>query len=208
MANTWRDPTAHWSDADANSEVETIEHRDPAAIWRETTGFNPQTHPVGRLRYYFKWPGHGAKLWSRPRYWPTRRTPLLIRGEYNPKTLRREKTIVDKRPIWWLLGLALFLIWPFLMPSEQQGSLFAASSIFFIYASVNLCWMLIIGTAGIYSLASFAVVGAAGYAADISVSNWNCSGGSCRLSAVSSVSCSACSSPFRRLGSMDFTTPC
>ena len=165
MANTWRDPTAHWSDADANSEVETIEHRDPAAIWRETTGFNPQTHPVGRLRYYFKWPGHGAKLWSRPRYWPTRRTPLLIRGEYNPKTLRREKTIVDKRPIWWFLGLALFLIWPFLMPSEQQGSLFAASSIFFIYASVNLCWMLIIGTAGIYSLASFAVVGAAGYAA-------------------------------------------
>ena len=61
--------------------------------------------PVGRLRYYYKWPGHGGMLWNRLRYWPTRRRVLRIRGEYNPKTLRREKTIVDKRPIWWLLGL-------------------------------------------------------------------------------------------------------
>ena len=165
MAHTWRDPTAPWSPEQTDDPVETIEHRDPGAIWRETKGYKVPTHPVGRLRYYFKWPGHGSKLWPRPRYWPTRRRPLLIRGEYNPKTLRREKTIVDKRPIWWVLGLALLAVWPFLMPADQQGSLFAATSIFFIYASVNLCWMLIIGTAGIYSLASFAAVGAAGYAA-------------------------------------------
>ena len=38
-----------------------------------------------------------------------------------------------------------------------------AAAVFAIYASINLCWMLIVGTAGIFSLASYAVVGAAAY---------------------------------------------
>ena len=32
--------------------------------------------PVGRLRYYHKWRGHGGTTWNRLRYWPTRRRVL------------------------------------------------------------------------------------------------------------------------------------
>jgi branched-chain amino acid transport system permease protein len=121
--------------------------------------------PVGRLRYYHKWRGHNDRLWRRIRYWSTRRRVLDIRGEYNTKTLAREKTLVDKRPIWWALGLLALLLAPAFFPQSARGSLYSAASVFFIYASINLCWMLIIGTASIYSLASYAVVGAAGYGA-------------------------------------------
>tara|TARA_A100001037_G_scaffold68357_1_gene60854 strand:- start:9254 stop:10696 length:1443 start_codon:yes stop_codon:yes gene_type:complete len=97
------------------------------------------------------------------RYFPTRRTVLLFRGEYNPKTLRREKTIVDKRPIWWTLGLIALLLAPFFMPEGNQRVLLSAAAVFSIYAAINLCWTLVIGTAGIYSLATFAIVGAGAY---------------------------------------------
>jgi branched-chain amino acid transport system permease protein len=102
-------------------------------------------------------------MWSRWRYWPTRRHIFNIYGEHNPKTLRRERTIVDKRPIYWAIGLLALLIAPAIFPDSLRGSLFAAATVFLIYASINLCWMLIIGTASIYSLASYAVVGAAAY---------------------------------------------
>ncbi|MFO1035714.1 MAG: branched-chain amino acid ABC transporter permease [Geminicoccaceae bacterium] len=162
MASVWRDATAPWRGEE--SEVPVADWRDPLQVWRDTTAFKVKTYPVGRLRYYYKWPGHNGRLWARLRYAFTRRTLLRIRGEYNPKTLRREKTITDKRPIWFALGLLIAALLPLIMPEARQGTLLTAASVFFIYAAVNLCWMLIIGTAGIYSLASFAVVGAAGYA--------------------------------------------
>ena len=102
---------------------------------------------------------HGIGL----RYWPTRRRVLRVRGEYNPKTLRREKTIVDKRPIWWLLGLLVLALGPLFTPLGVQNTLLTAASTFAIYAAISLCWMLIIGTAGIFSLASYAVVGTAAF---------------------------------------------
>ena len=37
--------------------------------------------------------------------------------------------------------------------------LLTAGGIFGIYASINLCWTLVIGTAGIFSLATYAIVG-------------------------------------------------
>lgn len=164
-AGSWKDPTSIWRGDGEIEEVPIAPYRDPAQVWRETTGYKVETHPVGRMRYYYKWPGHGGRLWWRWRYWPTRRTLLRIRGEYNPKTLRREKTIVDKRPIWWLMGLIVLALLPFIMPEGQERSLLTAGAVFFIYGAINLCWMLVIGTAGIYSLASFAVVGAAAYGA-------------------------------------------
>ncbi len=106
--------------------------------------------------------GHGA-AWKRTRYWPTRRRVLNIRGEYNPKSLRREKTIVDKRPIYWAIAFLVMLVAPLLVPSDYENSLLTAAAIFAIYGAINLCWTLIIGTAGIYSLASYAVVGAGAY---------------------------------------------
>ena len=88
---------------------------------------------------------------------------LRIRGEYNAKSLRREKTIVDKRPIWWMLGLLALMLVPAFTPTGLQNTLLTAGSTFGIYAAINLCWMLVIGTAGIFSLATYAVVGTAAF---------------------------------------------
>jgi branched-chain amino acid transport system permease protein len=163
VAHVWRDPTSLWPHESAPHEIATTQYKDPLQIWRDTRQFKTPTLQVGRLRYYHKLEGHNGRLWRRIRYWPTRRRMLDIRGEYNPKTLRREKTIADKRPIWWTLGLLALAAAPAIIPQGLQGSLYTAATVFFIYAAINLCWMLIIGTASIYSLASYAVVGAAGY---------------------------------------------
>ena len=77
--------------------------------------------------------------------------------------LRREKTIVDKRPIWWVLGLLVLALGPLFTPLDLQNTLLTAGATFGIYAAISLCWMLIIGTAGIMSLATYAVVGTAAF---------------------------------------------
>ncbi|VFU08769.1 branched-chain amino acid ABC transporter permease [Methylocella tundrae] len=163
MTNSWRNPLYLWDVENAVEELPTGEYVSPQDIWDKTRRSKVPMLPVGRLRYYYKWPGHGGALWGRLRYWPTRRRMLNIRGEYNAKTMRREKTIVDKRPIWWLLGLVAFALAPLVIPGDMANTLLTAGATFAIYAAINLCWMLIIGTAGIYSLATYAVVGAAAF---------------------------------------------
>jgi branched-chain amino acid transport system permease protein len=159
----WRNPLFSWGAKGAVEELPTIPFRSHQEIWRETRESKTKLFSVGRLRYYYKWPGHGGLTWNRLRYWPTRRRVLRIRGEYNPKTLRLEKTIVDKRPIWWVLGLLVLALGPLFTPLDVQNTLLTAASTFAIYAAISLCWMLIIGTAGIFSLASYAVVGTAAF---------------------------------------------
>jgi len=163
MGNIWRNPLFNWGVDRAAEVVPTIPYLPPQDSWDRTKESKVKMLPVGRLRYYYKWPGHGARIWAKLRYFGTRRRLLYVRGEYNPKTLRREKTIVDKRPIWWLMGFLFLFVFPFILPTQFGGSLLAAGTIFGIYAAINLCWMLIIGTAGIYSLASYAVVGTAAF---------------------------------------------
>ncbi|MEE3287888.1 MAG: branched-chain amino acid ABC transporter permease [Pseudomonadota bacterium] len=160
---TWKDPYSSWDPNGPIEEIPTSEWRSPESSWDAASEYKVPTHPVGRLRYYYKWPGHGKRLWKRLRYFPTRRTVLKFRGEYNPKTLRREKTIVDKRPIWWMLGFIALMLVPFVLPDGNQRVLLSAAAVFSIYAAINLCWMLVIGTAGIYSLATYAIVGAGAY---------------------------------------------
>lgn len=163
MANPWRNPLFGWGVDHTEEQTPTNDYRPPQEPWEDTTASKVEMLPVGRLRRYYKWPGHGGWTWNRKRYWPTRRRVLNIRGEYNPKTLRREKTIVDKRPIWWVMAFVFLAIAPWLMPLDYQSTLLTAGATFAIYAAVNLVWMLIIGTAGIFSLATFAVVGAAAF---------------------------------------------
>ena len=160
---TWRNPLSVWDAHGATDELPTAPYRAPQESWDKTRVSKVLMLPVGRLRYYYKWPGHGGSLWTKLRYWPTRRRVFHIRGEYNPKTMRRDKTIVDKRPIWWLLGFLFLVLAPLIMPRGYENTLLTAGSTFAIYAAINLCWMLVIGTAGIYSLASYAVVGAAAF---------------------------------------------
>ncbi|MED5406518.1 MAG: branched-chain amino acid ABC transporter permease [Pseudomonadota bacterium] len=159
---TWKDPYSSWDPAGPIDEIPTNEWRSPESSWDAAREYKVPTHLVGRLRYYYKWRGHGKSLWNRLRYFPTRRTVLRFRGEYNSKTLRREKTIIDKRPIWWMLGFVALILAPFVMP-EGNRVLLSAAAVFSIYAAINLCWTLVIGTAGIYSLATYAIVGAGAY---------------------------------------------
>lgn len=124
----------------------------------------PKLYRVGRRRRWIKLKGHGPRLWQRLRYPFTRRTLLRQRGEYNEKTLALESTVVDKRPLWWLLALVLLaIVPPVLGVALDSNTLLAASATFALYAAINLVWMLVVGTAGIFSLATLAIVGAGAY---------------------------------------------
>ena len=118
-------------------------------------------YKVGRRPWEFKGNPDGGEQRSRGRVPFTNRHWLKWRDVHNDKTLQRERLLVDKKPLWWLIGLGLLvLITPFL-----SNSMISVVSIFCIYASINVLWTLIVGTAGIFSLATLAVVGVSGYLA-------------------------------------------
>lgn len=121
----------------------------------------PVFHKVGNRRHEVVLSPDGASEWRRARVPGLRRHWLKWRGGYNPKTLERERRLADKRPLWWVLGLgALVVAVPFL-----PNSLVQVAAIFCIFAAINVVWTLIIGAAGILSLATMAVVGLAAYGA-------------------------------------------
>ncbi len=160
---TWKSPLAVWGAKGRNYEVPTIRVEDPRSIWDKNTSYKVPLYKVGRLKYIHKWANHGSRLWQRRRWWPTRRTLLLMRGQYNRKTVKAQKIIVDKRPIYWVIALLALAAAPLYLPSSLQNTLLTAGAIFGIFAAINVCWTLIIGTASIFSLASYAVVGVAAF---------------------------------------------
>ena len=95
----------------------------------------------------------------RIRYPFTRRTPLLIRVAYDPQSLIARRTIVDKRPLYWVAGLIFLAIAPLL----GSNALLSSSTVFAMYAAINIVWILVVGTAGIWSLATLAIVGVGAY---------------------------------------------
>lgn len=117
---------------------------------------------VGRRRVIPKPKIDGQHTFVRRRLPFSRRPVIKWYAINNPKTLSRERKIRDKRPIWWAIFLPLVTILP---PLVGSNTLIVAATIFAIYASINLMWNLIIGTAGIFSLATMAVVGIAAYTA-------------------------------------------
>lgn len=159
----WRNPLAVWGAKGGNYEVPTIPVPNPRQVWDENTAYKVPTHKVGRLKYFHIWSSHGARLWRRLRYWPTRRMLLNIRGRYNRKSLKAEKKILDRRPIYWVICLMMLAVAPFLFPQSMENTLLTAGAIFGIFAAINVCWTLIIGTASIFSLATYAVVGVAAF---------------------------------------------
>ncbi|MEZ5792696.1 MAG: branched-chain amino acid ABC transporter permease [Nitratireductor sp.] len=118
-------------------------------------------HEIGnRHREILLYPD-GDEPRSRLRVPLSRRHWLKWRLRHNPKTLVVEKRLADKKPLWWVLALgSLAVAAPFL-----SNSSLSIAAIFCMYAAINVLWTLIIGTAGIFSLATMAVVGLAGYAA-------------------------------------------
>ena len=117
---------------------------------------------VGRRRFIPKPKIDGQHTFVRRRLPFSRRPVIKWYAINNPKTLSRERKIRDKRPIWWAIFLPLVTILP---PLVGNNTLIVAATIFAMYASINLMWNLIIGTAGIFSLATMAVVGIAAYTA-------------------------------------------
>lgn len=61
---------------------------------------------------------------------------------------------------FWAAALAVALVLPFIFTSNYFT---VVAVLFAVYASINLMWMLVIGTAGIYSFATVAIVGTAAY---------------------------------------------
>jgi branched-chain amino acid transport system permease protein len=159
----WHNPLSVWDDRDGSFEVPSVQVPDPTAIWRENQEYKVKTYKVGRLKHYHIWSGHGEKTWHRWRWWPTRRNMLHLRGLYNRKTLKAEKKILDRRPIYWIMCLFLLAIAPAFFPESMQYSLLTAGAIFGVFAAINICWTLVIGTASIFSLASYAIVGVSAF---------------------------------------------
>jgi len=113
-----------------------------------------------RAHELFLYPDGDAPL-RRRRLPFTRRHLLKWRSRANPKTLRQERRLADKRPLWWTIGLgALLVTTPFL-----SNSMITIAAIFCMFAAINVLWTLVIGTAGIFSLATLAIVGIGGYVA-------------------------------------------
>jgi branched-chain amino acid transport system permease protein len=159
----WRNPLAVWGAKGGNHEVPSIPVPDPRSSWDENSAYKVPLYKVGRMKHYVIWPANGERTWKRWRYWPTRRNLLHVRGLYNRKTLKAEKKILDRRPVYWALALLALAVAPFLFPEGLENTLLTAGAIFGIFAAINICWTLIIGTASIFSLASYAVVGVAAF---------------------------------------------
>ncbi len=118
-------------------------------------------YKVGRRPWELKGQPDGLVERKRSRVPYTKRHWLKWRDNHNAKTLQRERVLADKKPLWWTLGLGLLLVvTPFL-----PNSMISVASVFCIYAAINILWTLIVGTAGIFSLATLAVVGMSGYIA-------------------------------------------
>lgn len=122
---------------------------------------NVKYHRIGQRSYeLFLHPDGNAPL-KRRRLPFTRRHLLKWRMRANPKSLRRERRLADKKPLWWAICLGLLLVAaPFL-----SNSMLTIAAIFCMFAAINVLWTLVIGTAGIFSLATLAIVGIGGYAA-------------------------------------------
>ena len=91
----------------------------------------------------------------------TRRHILKWRSRLNPKSLRQERHLADKKPLWWAIVLGLLAMSaPFL-----GNQALTIASIFCMFTAINVLWTLVIGTAGIFSLATLAIVGIGGYVA-------------------------------------------
>ena len=117
---------------------------------------------VGRRLLRPAWPVAPERTFKRRRYPWSKRSVLRLSGHFNPSTLKREMTLTDKKPLFWLAGLALLLIIPIADGTERLLALFGIAC---IYAAINVMWTLIIGTAGLQSFATLATVGVGSYGA-------------------------------------------
>ena len=109
-----------WGAKGAVEELPTIPFRAIRISGGKPANLKARLLPVGRLRYYYKWPGHGSNTWHRLRYWPTRRRVLDIRGEYNPENPAARKDHCRQAADLVVLGLLALAIAPLFTPLDLQ----------------------------------------------------------------------------------------
>ena len=103
---------------------------------------------VGRRRWLPRFVLSGERTLHR-RYIPfTRHTWFQGYAKANPRDLAREYKLDDKRPWFWLIGLIGALVIPILVGTNL---ILTAATTFALFSAINLMWMLVIGTAGIFS---------------------------------------------------------
>ena len=78
---------------------------------------------IGRRSLRPSWPVNTEKVFKRRRYLGTKRSVLRLSGSYNPKTLRRELVLTDKKPTFWLISLLLILVLPIAVSNERFSQL-------------------------------------------------------------------------------------
>ena len=115
---------------------------------------------VGRKGWLPRLPLSGGRSLQRQRIPFTRRTWFRGRAVVNPRDLVRQYKLDNKRPWYWIIGLSAAFIIPMMVGTNL---VLTAATTFALYSAINLMWMLVIGTAGIFSLATLAVVGASAY---------------------------------------------
>ncbi len=127
---------------------------------QQSTPATPEIGLVGRSRLLPPLRAHGDRTWRRWRVPFTQRGALDYITAFNPISLVAERRIVDKRLLWWLAALLVLVIVP---PLFGNDSFIGAGTTFAMFSAINIVWMLTIGTAGIFSLATLAVVGVGAY---------------------------------------------
>jgi branched-chain amino acid transport system permease protein len=100
---------------------------------------------------------------------PLRRLRLLTdrdrhafsrRAYVNQRTLRREREFTDERTFWWVAAFVALLAYGF---TTDSGTTVETLGIFAVFASINVLWTLVLGTAGVFSLGTNAIVGTAAF---------------------------------------------
>lgn len=127
---------------------------------QQRTDTKPAVSLVGRRPWVPRVPLSGRRNLKRHRIPFTRRTWFQGRAVVNPRDLQRQYKLDDKRPWFWIAALAAAFIIPLVVGTNLA---LTAATTFALYSAINLMWMLVIGTAGIFSLATLAVVGASAY---------------------------------------------
>lgn len=123
---------------------------------------NKRQRLIGRRSYRPHWPVSSERTFKRRRWPGTKRPILKLSGRFNPKTLRREMVLLDKKPLLWSISLLALLLLPIAVAQDRFYTMFG---IICIYAAINVMWTLIIGTAGLQSFATLATVGVGAYGA-------------------------------------------
>ncbi len=90
------------------------------------------------------------------------RPVFATRAYINPRTLRREREFVDERTFWWIVAFAGMIALGLVV---NEATTLETLGLFAVFAAINVLWTLVLGTAGVFSLGTLAIVGTGGFLA-------------------------------------------